>query len=523
MDTHTPGIRLVHPDLSSNHLTIDAFVDEINSGLTTDGLKSFKTSPTAPVAKHDTIYDQTAANLQFYSDLLSSSGGKLALHESYAYVLKTTWRQGHRRLIETQTHTPPLPITQQSQQHEMNLLSQKTSSKMLGVHKEPDGNSTEQAKVLRTKTGKWRKALKNKALYQFEALLAYKHALMPAIQYPLGASLLKEQQCEHIQSPELTTVLQKCGIVSKISRDIVHGPSRYGGLNFTKIYTEAGCQKIRLILGHIRKGDKTGDIIRIELGCAQQEIVLSKFILNEPYSHYEPICTTSWIQYLWEFFESADGKIDYPTMWLPTLPFIHDVNLTEFVRSQKPESRIFYMFNIFRLHKRVYFLGDLLDPTGTRLRPHALELHQRQYNENKFPLTSLPPRDTNFEEVWQMYIRPALQLTQLGNALGPIQTRCSYELCLTQEYATMIRFQNGDPISTNQRLDEDTYDINPAPATNPIVPGHVALVSINTSQSTVNIRSSDPVKSFLSSPQPQISTSAPEFATTPSVKRIFFF
>ena len=55
----------------------------------------------APVAKHDTIYDQTVANVQFYNDLLSPSGGKLALHKSYAYVLTTKLNHGHRRLNET--------------------------------------------------------------------------------------------------------------------------------------------------------------------------------------------------------------------------------------------------------------------------------------------------------------------------------------------------------------------------------------------------------------------------------------
>lgn len=69
---------------------------------------------------------------------------------------------------------------------------------MLGIHTAPDGNSKEQATVLRNKADTWSKAVKNKLLYQYEALLAYNHALMPALQYPLGASLLTEPQCEHI-------------------------------------------------------------------------------------------------------------------------------------------------------------------------------------------------------------------------------------------------------------------------------------------------------------------------------------
>ena len=75
-------MTLTHPNRTTTSRTVDAFVDDTNSGLTTDGLQSFLSQPTAPVAKHDTIYDQTVANVQFYNDLLSSSGGKLALHKS---------------------------------------------------------------------------------------------------------------------------------------------------------------------------------------------------------------------------------------------------------------------------------------------------------------------------------------------------------------------------------------------------------------------------------------------------------
>ena len=143
MDAHTPDICLVHPNRTNTHRTVDAFVDDTNSGLTTDGLHSFLPQPMAPVAKHDTIYDQTVANVQFYNDLLSSSGGKLALHKSYAYVLTTKWNHGQRLLNETQRYLPPLPIYQHQNQHDMHLLSPKTSRKMLGVHTASDGNSKE--------------------------------------------------------------------------------------------------------------------------------------------------------------------------------------------------------------------------------------------------------------------------------------------------------------------------------------------------------------------------------------------
>ena len=91
MDSHTPGIKLVHPNRSHTERTVDAFVDDTNSGLTQAALQSFSPPSHAPVQKFDTVYAQTRANAQFYSDLLTSSGGKLALHKSYVYVLHTEW------------------------------------------------------------------------------------------------------------------------------------------------------------------------------------------------------------------------------------------------------------------------------------------------------------------------------------------------------------------------------------------------------------------------------------------------
>ena len=56
MDAHTPRIKLVHPNGTQVQKTIEAFVDDTNSGLTTDALQTFEPHPLSPVPKLDTIY-----------------------------------------------------------------------------------------------------------------------------------------------------------------------------------------------------------------------------------------------------------------------------------------------------------------------------------------------------------------------------------------------------------------------------------------------------------------------------------
>ena len=91
-----------YPDRSSTHRTVDAFVDDTNSGLTTDSHESFNPPTDSPVPKMPKIQAQTVVNVQFYSDLLTSTGGKLALHKSYVYLLQTQWKKG--------TFSTPSPV-----------------------------------------------------------------------------------------------------------------------------------------------------------------------------------------------------------------------------------------------------------------------------------------------------------------------------------------------------------------------------------------------------------------------------
>ena len=113
------------------------------------------------------------ANVQFYSDLLNSSGGKLALHKSYAYLLQTHWKKGTQKYAETQDNLPPLQIQQKTIQHNLHLLSPKEARKMLGVYTTPDGNSRKQVSVLLQKSEQWRKYLRSRSLHQYEDLLSY--------------------------------------------------------------------------------------------------------------------------------------------------------------------------------------------------------------------------------------------------------------------------------------------------------------------------------------------------------------
>ena len=214
-----------------------------------------------------------------------------------------------------------MKIRQQTDHHDLCLLSPKDARKMLGVYTAPDGNTNKQATILRQKSLKWSNSLRNRSLHQYEALLSYHHGIMKSLEYPLGPGLLSEQQCHQAQSPALSTVLQKSGLISTLSREVVHGPHKYGGLNFPNLYIESGIQKLRLLLGHIRKQDKTGEILNVAQGCVQQEVGISTPILDADFTKYGHTCSPSWFHHLWSFLSSVDGTVRYPASWAPASTF----------------------------------------------------------------------------------------------------------------------------------------------------------------------------------------------------------
>ena len=216
MDKHTAGIKLVHPNGMSDHRRLDVFVDDVNTGLTTEALLEFIAS--SLISKHPSLYHQTKTNIQFYSNNLFSTGGRLALHKCYIYLLIMTWIYGKRKYSESQKTHSPIQIKQGLNQEEtqIQLISPKESRRMLGVYTAPDGSSKKQADVLINKSRKWQQAIRDHPLHPHETLMSYRQGIMKSLEYPLGPSLLSKPQCHQIQSPALTECLKRNGIVSTI-------------------------------------------------------------------------------------------------------------------------------------------------------------------------------------------------------------------------------------------------------------------------------------------------------------------
>ena len=177
---------------------------------------------------------------------------------------------------------------------------------------------------------------------------------MPALVYPIGAIPITEEQCQHILGPALQALLPKLGFSTTLARDLVHAPSRYGGPGLSNLYTYAGNARINMFIGHLRKGDATADILKISLGCCQQELGIGNNFLTKRYHKYGWLLQNCWLKELWVFLDKIGESLEIMNDWVQEnregdvflMNVVHDLQLS-------PDK--IRIFNMCRLHKKSYF------------------------------------------------------------------------------------------------------------------------------------------------------------------------
>ena len=467
MDDHAPGLKLIHPDGTYIQRVIDAFVDDVNSGLTKEGFLEFEPNHPHILKKGSTVYEQTKLNMQLYSHLLFTTGGRLALHKCAITMLVTKWLQGRRRLEKTHLQYPPIliqPGINQPEQ-EVQIADVQKARRMLGVYVSPAGGSKEQFDILRAKSSQWASRVKVQHLNGQETFMAFTQGIMKSLEFPTGASYLTEDQCTKIQSPALIAFLQRNGIASTMSRNLVFASHRYGCLGIKNLYTDMGIQKITMLLGHMRKGDKTGTILRVALGCLQQEVGLNTPVLESSYATYACLTTHSWMRQLWKFISELGGSIRAVSMWIPSPTFENDINISKVIASWDVSDEIKYKINICRLYKRCYFIGDLLDSTGTRFLPHSMTLQQRGFHSDKFPRVVVP---SSFEPIWQFAIRQIIFHHNIGSPLGRHVSSLAKEWGMDSSKSFLIRQVYGTGVVLYAKIGSDVFSHIPTSLKVPI-------------------------------------------------------
>jgi hypothetical protein len=124
-------------------------------------------------------------------------------------------------------------------------------------------------------------AIVGSLLWRSESAVAYNLFYLPSLGYGMCATTLSFRECEEIQRPVINAILPKMGINRKAAIAVVFGAAQFGGLGMDQLATLQWHSRLQYILGHIRCGDHTGQLMRIlieytQLGCGTTENILEQ-------------------------------------------------------------------------------------------------------------------------------------------------------------------------------------------------------------------------------------------------------
>lgn len=358
VEKYTPDMALIHPsgDLLSE-VKMVAFVDDTSMGISTDGMKKFHPEPHWPVQPQADMHTQLKANVKFYARTLESTGCVLAWEKCKVYLLMFTWINGIKIMLSNKNDFPPLQVESllTGIAHFIALANPEEAFRMLGTFVAPNGSTATQVKVLKDLAQKWASRISKSFLTPHEVLVTYVQVLFPALVYQVAVMPLSEKDCNDIVRPAIKVLLEKMPLPANTKRSLLYGPARYGGMELPNLYVYGNVLKLMMFIGHFQKQDTTMPILRVALGCMQQQMGISSPVLESDYHKYHFLTEECWIKRIWRFLSEINGRIHIEHQWMPQTMFRNDLMIMDKVLEMDLPDTTIAKFNQCRLQKLFFY------------------------------------------------------------------------------------------------------------------------------------------------------------------------
>jgi hypothetical protein len=193
------------------------------------------------------------------------------MQKSFWYLLAWVWKNGKPSLATIKQSPGTMNLTTGTNPNttEVPRIAPTDSFRTLGVYLSPSGSQQKQVKILRQYADDYYTKISAAKLTPDEAYSSYMLYLRPRLIYPLPCSSLTENQCKQVQSPALAALLPKLHLNRHTSHAIIFGDSRYGGLGLPDLYTDQGYGQLKLLVGHLKLRDETGNLVLIAISHIQ--------------------------------------------------------------------------------------------------------------------------------------------------------------------------------------------------------------------------------------------------------------
>jgi hypothetical protein len=250
-----------------------------------------------------------------------------------------------------------------------------------------DGKCEAHKKVMIDKALLYSNAIRNSTMWRGERAVAYNSFYMPSLGYGVHATTLTKEECEDIQRPVVNAILPKMGIARSAPRKVVFGTKQHGGLGLTHLSALQGNIRLQYLLGHLRCGDTTGELMQMLLEYTQLECRCRGNPLQQDYTNYEGLLLNkNWITEVWGHLSTCKATVEINGLWKPKENRKSDLEIMErLVASGRFSGKELQQINYCRIYLQVFFMSDIANVKGTEVEEWARKgKGKREGNQNGY-------------------------------------------------------------------------------------------------------------------------------------------
>ena len=419
LDKLCRGMQFSSPNGKVRHKSSGlGYVDDVTLGatvvdnpeVTNDTIQDYAEEEEQEVHREISTLGQT------WEMMLHTNGGLLELRKCYWVFIAWKWIKGIAVMKNSEEIDMDLIIKQTEDGSTITIPRKDVSDapRVLGVHIAVDGNWSKEVGKWRTEAAVFAKKVKNARFSKACGNRVYPSIWMAKLRYISQVVCFTREEADEINRKVVYQCVCASGYNRNFPRHVVHGPQKYGGMQWETIVTVQIIEKIKFFMTHMRRQDKLGKLLQILVETVQLQSGLSDPILNTPIQ-WQSWVENTWLHNLKDGLDSIEGAIHTNFMKV-VAPRQYDRALMQVFSSWDLTEKELGALNRCRIYLQVIFVSDVTDLEGSHLVEEALEVIRFRDSVYKWSRQVRPTKSER--KVWSKYLSKLCYNDELITSLG---------------------------------------------------------------------------------------------------------
>ena len=163
---------------------------------------------------------------------------------------------------------------------------------------------------LQCKIDSWLEAIWQRSLNNQDKQAAYNMFLCSQLTYPLGCTSIEANELRKMFHPVLAVLLHSLGLGHRFPLTVAFAGVEDLGVGLDDIVCVLGVAQLLLLLGHMNKQDRTGQIIQIDRDYIELIVGTGAYPLAPPLVTRLPHFPNTWLTSVCKVLHSVGGIVD---------------------------------------------------------------------------------------------------------------------------------------------------------------------------------------------------------------------